>query len=288
MTALSSTSPSSVHLKRSFLREARRLGASMIGFAPASRWAEYDEVPASYRPNEIWKPTQTVVVLAVPILLPILESTPSINYQEHYITSNILLDQLAYRLSIYLNERGFGAIPIPRDGYGNLDILLKKMPACFSHVYAAKYAGLGTIGLSHNLINAQYGPRMRYVSLFTTAKFKGDPVLESDLCKACKLCARLCPAQALTPRPDRIAGDFDAIACTVHHKQLTAESRFPCGICVKVCPVGMDRKLYGRTRVADYITEQKALEANPSDPDYRHLVHLRTHGSRNGAGEPKP
>ncbi len=108
MTALSSASPSSVHLKRSFLREARRLGASMIGFAPASRWAEYDEVPASYRPNEIWKPTQTVVVLAVPILLPILESTPSINYQEHYITSNILLDQLAYRLSIYLNDVGLG------------------------------------------------------------------------------------------------------------------------------------------------------------------------------------
>ncbi len=279
MTATTSSSPSDQNLKRSFLREARRLGASMIGFAPASRWDEYDEVPVSYRPTEIWKPTQTVIVLATPMLLPIVESGPSINYQEQYITSNILLDQLAYRLSVYLNERGYASIPMPRDGYGNLDILLKKMPACFSHVYSAKYAGLGTIGLSHNLLNAQYGPRARYVSLFTTAKFKGDAVLENDLCKRCRLCARLCPAKALTPRPNSVVADFDAIACTIHHKELVAESRFPCGVCIKVCPVGKDRKLYGRTRVADYLAEQKALAANPLHPDYKHLVHLRTHGS---------
>jgi epoxyqueuosine reductase QueG len=220
-----------------------------------------------------------VIVLAVPMLLPIVESGPSINYQELYTTSNILLDQMAYRLSVYLNERGHASIPMPRDGYGNLDILLKKMPACFSHVYAAKYAGLGTIGLSHNLLNPQYGPRARYVSVLTAAEFKGDLVHDHDLCSACGFCARLCPSQALTPRKDRIAADLDSVACTLHHKQLVAESRFPCGVCIKVCPVGEDRKLYGRRRVADYLREQKALAKDPSHPDYKHLVHLRTHGS---------
>ncbi len=236
----------------------------------------------------IWKPAQTVIVLGVPMLLPIVESTPSINYQEMYQTGNILLDQAAFRLSVFLNERGHASIPMPRDGYGNLEILLNKMPACFSHVYAAKYAGLGTIGLSHNLINPQYGPRARYVSVFTDAAFDGGQVIEKDLCRKCRLCSRLCLAQALTARPDRISGDFDAIAFTVHHQRLVAESRFPCGVCVKVCPIGEDRKLYKRTRVADYLREQKALETNACDPDYQHLVHLRTHGSSgDGTGKSK-
>jgi hypothetical protein len=40
-------------------------------------------VPPGYRPRAIWAGARTVVVVvAVPMLLPIIESTPSINYQE--------------------------------------------------------------------------------------------------------------------------------------------------------------------------------------------------------------
>ncbi len=161
------------------------------------------------------------------------------------------------------------------------------MPACFSHVYAAKYAGLGTIGLSHNLINAQYGPRMRYVSLFTTAKFKGDPCLRAT-CARLANCVRGCAATGFDASSGSHCG---GLRCDCLHRASQAiDGRVAISVrdLRESVPVGMDRKLYGRTQVADYITEQKALEANPSDPDYRHLVHLRTHGSRNGAGEPKP
>jgi len=175
--------------------------------------------------------------------------------------------------------RGFASIPIPRDGYGNLEILLKKMPASFSHGYAGKYAGLGTIGFSHNLVNPEYGPRVRYVSVFTSAEIDGDPIFEKDLCKNCQLCRRLCPASALTPRNDRLPADFDAVACTQHHQKLVAESRWPCGVCLKVCPIGEDRKLYRRTHVADYLREAEALRSDRYDSRYSHLTHLRTHGS---------
>ena len=259
--------------------EVARLGSTLIGFAPVDRWADAGEVPPDYRPDSIWRLAKTVIVVGVPMLLPIVESTPSINYQEMYNASNVLLDQIAFRLSLFLNGRGFPAIPIPRDGYGNLDILLKKMPASFSHVYAGKYAGLGTIGFSHNLINPQFGPRARYVSVFTAAEIEGDPVIARDLCKNCEMCARLCPAAALSANAERLPADFDAIACTKHHQILVSQSRWPCGVCLKVCPIGEDRKLYQRTSVADYLREAEALQTDPLDPQYRHLTHLRTHGS---------
>ena len=267
-------------LRSDIVEEVARLGSTMIGFAPVTRWADAGEVPPDYRPDSIWHLAKTVIVVGVPMLLPIVESTPSINYQEMYNASNVMLDQIAFRLSLFLNGRGFPAIPIPRDGYGNLEILLKKMPASFSHVYAGKYAGLGTIGFSHNLINPQFGPRARYVSVFTAAEIEGDSMIAKDLCKKCQLCGRLCPAQTLSAaNGGKIVADFDAVACTKHHQILVSQSRWPCGVCLKVCPVGEDRKLYRRTSVADYLREAEALQADPQDPQYKHLTHLRSHGS---------
>lgn len=261
-------------------RQARTLGASLIGFAPVERWEDSDEVPPAYRPRAIWKHTQTVMVLGIPMLLPIVESTPSINYQEMYTTGNILLDQMAYRLSLYMNECGFASIPMPRDGYGSLEILLKKMPACFSHVYAAKYAGLGTIGYSHNLLTPEYGPRVRLVSIFTEARLPATPLQSAELCTGCGLCSKLCPAQAFAPHPGQVAANYDAHACTRYHQGLVEESRFPCGVCVKVCPIGEDRELYHRRHGVQYVREYKELSADGNDhSDYAHLIHLRTHGS---------
>jgi len=266
-------------LKKRVIREARKLGAELVGFAPVSRWPEYRELPQQYWPQAIWKSAQTVITLGVPMLLPIVESTPSINHTVLYDTTNTLLDQMAYRLAVYLNRLGYASIFMPRDGYGSLEILLKKMPACFSQVYAGKYAGLGTIGYSHNLLSPQYGPRARYVSVLTSATITGDPVIGKDLCKGCRICERLCPAQAMSPEPGSKLASLDCVKCTQFHQDLVAENRWPCGVCTKVCPVGEDRKLYERKNIRQYLDERQAIKRDPSHPDYKHLVHLRQHGS---------
>ena len=266
-------------LKKKIVREAKKFGAELVGFAPVSRWREFNELKPEYWPDAIWSKTQTVIVLGVPMLLPIVESTPSINHTVMYDTTNVLLDQMAYRLAVYLNNLGHASIFMPRDGYGSLEILLKKMPACFSQVYAGKYAGLGTIGYSHNLLSPKYGPRARYVSVLTSASVAGDPLIEGDLCKKCELCRKLCPAQAMSTKPDSLISELDAVKCTEFHQVLEAENRWPCGVCSKVCAVGEDRKLYGSTNLGLYIKERDAIENDPSHPDYRHLVHLREHGS---------
>ncbi|HWR40719.1 MAG TPA: 4Fe-4S dicluster domain-containing protein [Patescibacteria group bacterium] len=257
----------------------RSQGATLIGVAPVTRWAEYKEVEPDYRPESIWPRAKSVIVLGVPVLLPILETTPSIHYTELYETSNRLLDQLAYRLSVHLNEQGHSAIFLPRDGYGDIRVLVEKPLAAFSHVFAAKYAGLGTIGFNHTLINSRYGPRARYVSVFTSLELPGDPVQEKDLCINCRLCQKVCPTQAFTPREDRLIADMDKKACAGYHSVLRDEHRYPCGVCIKVCPVGEDRELYQSKENRRYLKEREALDKNSEDPEYRSWVHIRRHGS---------
>jgi len=266
-------------LKRAVFREARRLGATVIGFAPVARWAEHGEIPPAYRPEAIWRQARTVVAFGVPMLFPVVESTPSINYQEMYDTSNRLLDEIGYRLAVWLTERGVASCFLPRDGYANLEVLFRNPFASFSHTYAAKYAGLGTVGLSRNLLVPGWGPRIRLGSIFTAAALPGDPVLTVNLCTPCGVCEETCPAGAIREKPGQILGHLDKDACTAHHVALKQEGRWPCGICVKACPIGADRVLFEARGAKRHLEERPALHANPTDARYRHLVHLRTHGS---------
>jgi epoxyqueuosine reductase QueG len=271
--------PADARLKRRIQRKVKKLGASLVGFAPVGRWDERGEIPGAYRPQAIWAPAQTVIVFAVPMLLPVIESTPSINYQEMYDTSNRLLDEISFRLAAWLVENGQAAMCMPRDGYARLEVLLKNPFGSFSHTYAAKYAGLGTIGMSRNLLVPEYGPRVRINSVLTTAKLPGDPLQFDELCGKCRVCERTCPTGAIRARDDRVIGDLDKDACTRHHIDLRNEGRWPCGICVKVCPEGQDRALYQSRGTKRYLDERAALDKNPDDSRFRHLVHLRKHGS---------
>lgn len=267
-------------IKKKIIDYARSLGANLVGFAPVSRWAQFDEVKKEYCPGAIWPQAKTVIVLGIPVLLPILETTPSINYVELYNTTNILLDQIAYRLSVYLNDNGYASLFLSRDGYGTIDILVKKPAASFGHVYAAKYAGLGTVGYNHTLLNEKYGPRVRYVSIFTEAEIPGDSLVEKNLCTNCRICEKLCPSQAFTPCEGSVIANMDKVACAKHHAKLRDEERYPCGICIKVCPVGQDRKLYKSNNVKLYLDEKEVIEKDPGDPRYQAWVHARTHGSK--------
>lgn len=52
-------------LKKKIVREARKLGADLIGFAPVSRWREHNELQPEYWPETIWSKTETVIVLGM-------------------------------------------------------------------------------------------------------------------------------------------------------------------------------------------------------------------------------
>ncbi|MDR0882758.1 MAG: 4Fe-4S dicluster domain-containing protein [Candidatus Adiutrix sp.] len=262
--------------KSDIKRKAKSLGATLVGFTNVQRYREYyPEAPAIFHPDRIWPEARSVIVMAVPLNLPIVESTPSINYQELYNTSNIMLDNLAYRLSLYLMDKGQAAIWAPRDGYGSLDYLIDRASSSFSQVIAGYLAGLGTIGWSHNLLTPQYGSRHRLVSVLTSAKIAPDKVLSQSLCLHCDLCRRLCPVGAL--KGDRRAdfADMDMNKCTRRHQELKAAGCWPCGLCTKVCPVGADRRLFNRTDAKLYLKESKGQ----SSPEIEAWNQMRAYGS---------
>ncbi|MBN1614450.1 MAG: epoxyqueuosine reductase [Deltaproteobacteria bacterium] len=270
----------SAKLKAQIVRFCKERGADMTGFAPVERWDEYDEVPSDYRPQALWEPTRTVIVTGFSLPLPIVETTPSVPHMELYRTVNSALDRLAYDLTRYLNSLGHASFYFTHDGFSSLKALRRANLAAFSHVMAAKYAGLGTIGLSHCLLTPQFGPRVRFVSVFTKAFIPPDPVIDHDLCIHCELCARCCPKGALTAKGNSSLADYDKSACLDMAETLTRQRLYPCGVCIKVCPVGKDRDLYDQKGIGrKYLREREILEADPEATAYRSWTHIRKYGA---------
>lgn len=259
--------------RKKVVSKAKRLGADLVGIAPISRWEEYGDLPREYHPGNVWPAAKSVIVLGLPVWLPVVETAPSNMGREIYDTVNLLLDQTAYKLAAYLNLNGLPAINVPRDGYGDAEMLLTKPFAPFSHVWAAKYAGLGTVGWNHVLLTPKYGPRVRLVSVLCGAELKADAVLKEDFCTRCMLCRKNCPVDAITG--DERYARLDRSACAGNGIKLRQVCRNPCNRCIKVCPVGADRKLFGSVNVGKYFDRTKADEA-----ELAAWEHIRSHGGR--------
>ena len=262
-------------LKSQIRSKCRQMDIPLVGFAPAARWDDppfEPWVPEAFRPAAIFPEARSVIVIGLPVPLPILETAPSIWYHELYRTVNILLDGYGYRIATWLSEQGFPSVWVPRDGYGSIGIVKESPVVFFSHRHAAYLAGLGTFGLNNVLLTPKYGPRVRFTSIFTAADLPADPVLEEDLCTRCMCCARICPVQAL-PGEDYPGGRTDTRACAIRSEELAARHISPCGFCIKVCPVGEDRKVFSREDRKIY---------NEDDPRYDSLhrawTHVRSHG----------
>ena len=237
----------------------RGMEIPLVGVASMDRWENppfLPWMPEEFYPQSIFPEARSVIVIGLPVHLPVLDTSPSIYYHELYKTVNTLLDQYTYRLASFLNDRGHPSVFIPRDGYGGIDVLLKNPIAFFSHRHAALLAGLGTFGVNNTLLTPEYGPRVRFGSVLTAADLPPDPMLAEDLCTRCMLCVHACPVGALDEL-DYPIGLTDKAACAKNSAELARRHISPCGICIKVCPVGEDRRRYGRPSL-------------PADGDPRH------------------
>jgi epoxyqueuosine reductase len=249
----------------------------LVGFAPADRWDDplfEPWVPGEFRPGAIYPEVKTVIVLGLPVSLPVIESAPSIHYHELYKTINTLLDMHGYQMAEWLTRTGSPSLWIPRDGYGSIGILKENPTVFFSHRHAALLAGLGTFGINNTLLTKEFGPRVRFVSVFTSAEITPDPVITESLCIRCMRCVTVCPVKALDGR-DYPEGLTDKKACAARSEALFKRSISPCGLCIRACPVGKDRERYGRTDPAMYDEGDERYARY-----HRAWKHVRAYGGR--------
>jgi len=203
---------------------------------------------------------KNVVVIALRMLDSVVNTLPSPIYMNTgYIIVNAELNRIAYQVSKFLEGKGYLAVPVP----ATRDYDMKDVKGTFSVTHAGEAAGLGRIGISGLLLTPDHGPRVRFVSVFTTANLEPDQPLESEICTKCMACVQACPMGAIHED-----GSFNAKKCLASITVYTGESvesvierieslgKIPhqvfvarnligrnvlppiCGICVKICPIG--------------------------------------------------
>lgn len=239
--------------KQDIIEKAQSLGANIVRSCSVSKWEQIPIQEPEFWPQNIWPWAKNVIVLAVPLFAPMMATTPSMVYQELYDTSNRVLDDMAYHLTNYITTKyKCRALYFPRDCYFNIEVLVKNPNAAFSHVIAGYYAGVGTIGDSHNLITKEFGPRIRLVSIITDLSISDDDMLKKNLCIHCKKCLKNCPSHCFSENGKDIY-NMDKVTCTKYHVDLVNKHHWPCGVCSSICPVGNDIKIYRGEKI---ITEE--------------------------------
>jgi epoxyqueuosine reductase QueG len=87
-------------------------------------------------------------------------------------------------------------------------------------------------------------------------------------------CGEACPVQALSEGtyPGTLT---DKRTCATRSEELNRRFIAPCGLCIRACPVGRDRILYGREDTSIYDGEDE-----PRSALHRAWAHVRAHGGR--------
>ena len=188
-----------------------------------------------------------VRAVSIAIQLPIsvfetISDRPTPDYLSAYKTANLILDRLAYKTALALQNRGYGSLPIPASQV--LDH--ENWYAAISHKAVARMAGLGWQGKNLLLITPQFGPRVRLVTVLTEAPLMADAPVKNR-CGTCMLCRDSCPAQAIKgvstidhyrDRDEALHFSRCVEKLTIEYAALPGIDASICGICIKVCPFG--------------------------------------------------
>ena len=154
---------------------------------------------------------------------------PTKLYFFHYQRVNVLLDELALKITNFIQARGWEALPIPASQIVDWE----KQWAHISHKHVAQRAGIGWIGRNNLLVTREFGSRQRLITVLTNMPLNVDsPSLFG--CGECYACLSSCPSKSIQEKPE----DFDHVGCYHQIKALVKTagiSQNICGLCVKAC-----------------------------------------------------
>jgi epoxyqueuosine reductase QueG len=173
-------------------------GADIVGVVSVDHLEQV--IPSDWKPRRWFKEGQSVISFGIGALHGAL-ACPDDNLK-NYSNQKVLeaLDHTSYRLAKHLERLGYHAIIIPAGPPTDLNPPGRGMWGWLSQRHVAVEAGLGEIGLNTSAMVPEFGPRVYFGSVITSATLEPDPKREDKLClgERCSLCIKACPTGALS------------------------------------------------------------------------------------------
>jgi epoxyqueuosine reductase len=243
-----------VGLAQDLKREAEKAGFAVAGISNPDAlhglpYGKIDYVGVLKTPEEELQKVRSVILMGIyawDTVFNIVADSSNLHFNrkqgpkvplESYQLYYQIVRSKAWIIAHYLEKRGFDSIP-------SVDIPLKT---------AAVKCGLGCQGKNTLLVSPTYGPRVRLVSVLTTAELDIDEPFREDLCKDCERCVLACPAKAIEPYKVKVNRCMVYSSENPRSKDVPDETRelekrltkrptpnsfIDCTTCLEACPIG--------------------------------------------------
>ncbi|MCM8807075.1 MAG: hypothetical protein ABIM58_02950 [candidate division WOR-3 bacterium] len=190
---------------------AKKLGADIVGIGSIER---FKNAPKRMSPEDLLPSAKSVIVCGIHHLDASVElggePTPH-NIGPYGSQSSVMnpkLDDISFLMAKFLENKGYDTLPIVSSNIwrykGYKDLKIHFAPD-IAHRYAAVACGLGEIGWSGLFLHPEFGPRVRLVTIITSAELIPDPMYEGEkLCDRCMECVKNCPTDSFRKEVKKI------------------------------------------------------------------------------------
>ncbi|PKN37491.1 MAG: hypothetical protein CVU62_07095 [Deltaproteobacteria bacterium HGW-Deltaproteobacteria-2] len=193
-------------------KRAKELGVDMVSACTTAQMEKYPG--AKEEISKIDPQAKSLLIVGVRMVSSSVAASQS-NIRIAQFSTKLLYEELArvgFALMRDLDDAGFSASPIPT--YLPLPMQRETggLIAELSLRHIAYEAGLGSIGKNGLLITKEFGPRVRFLAILTSADLDPGKPVKENYCSECDLCVEACPTGAL-----RLKGEEAVMRCAVHH-----------------------------------------------------------------------
>ena len=176
---------------------AREAGIGLAGIAGEGRF----DGPPSLDPTYTFKGARAIVSMVLPMNVPAIYDFLSKRSHGPHNLEQLKSCQRMHRASKelvgYIKSLGYRAVAVPPNNTYRRSLDPWSTRPSFSHRFGAVAAGLGTFGLSGNVVTRRYGAAVYLGTVITNAPLKSDPLPPArdtmdNRCRTCKLCDKSC------------------------------------------------------------------------------------------------